>query len=348
MILTDSLRGLHYRHQRGAHQCTLRIALLHRHLCRVVRDEAILRSPVHRPVARDHLPDHVVAAKRDRIAPAFRLSEVFGKPCAELYERLVADGLRIERLDRIGGCGIPVLVEGRGRITHDGAQHREVEIDEVHLLVRAEVFVSDIAAADDRDTVVSNPALVVHAAVDTLEIHRAFTRFAQAAASRNPRIEHPHLDVRVGRERRIAVVLRARVEVVDVEPYAHATIRGLEELLREIDSGEVGVPDVRLDVQAPRREPRALHAHDEGFGALGRQVKCRLARMTGLGGCNKIVQGPSFGRRDGRRIGQRRTGRQLRAAADRGQRQNAQEAPVHRAACANLSAFPALLVSDSD
>ena len=89
----------------------------------------------------------------------------------------------------------------------------------------------------------------------------------------------------------IAVVLRARVEVVEQQPHPHAAVGGLEQLLREIDPGEVRVPDVGLDIEAPRRKSSALHAHDEGFRAFGDEAERGFAGMPRFRACDQFVQG---------------------------------------------------------
>ena len=63
---------------------------------------------------------------------------------------------------------VPVGVELAADLLDDGARQRDVEIGEVRLVGGTEILVADVAAADDRDAVVRDPRLVVHAAVQML------------------------------------------------------------------------------------------------------------------------------------------------------------------------------------
>ena len=63
------------------------------------------------------------------------------------------------------------------------------------------------------------------------------------------------------------------------KPHLHAAIGGLQRLLRQVEAGCVGMPDVGLHVEAARGEPRALHAKHEGLRALDHEPKAGLAGM---------------------------------------------------------------------
>ena len=50
-------------------------------------------------------------------------------------------------------------------LAHDRADGGDIEVAEIYLTVSSEVFVTDVASADDGDLIVSDEGLVVHPAI---------------------------------------------------------------------------------------------------------------------------------------------------------------------------------------
>ena len=67
-----------------------------------------------------------------------------------------------QRGDRNRRLVVPVKIEFVGHLLHYGADEHHVEIGIIHHRVRLEIFVADIAAADDGDLPVGSEGLVVH------------------------------------------------------------------------------------------------------------------------------------------------------------------------------------------
>ena len=70
-----------------------------------------------------------------------------------------------DAFQRIGGMALPITVEVLRNLRHDGAAHHHVGIGKGVFAVDVEIFVADIAPADNADAVVGNQGFVVHPAV---------------------------------------------------------------------------------------------------------------------------------------------------------------------------------------
>src|SRR5438552_19112915 len=80
-----------------------------------------------------------------------------------------------ELRDRHGELAVPVGLEARGRLAGDGSSAQHVHILEIEL-ADAEVFVTDVAAAENRRDAVGDELLVMHAAVDAGEARQQLTQ----------------------------------------------------------------------------------------------------------------------------------------------------------------------------
>ena len=70
-----------------------------------------------------------------------------------------------DAFQRIGGMALPITVEVLRNLRHDGAAHHHVGVGKGVFAVDVEIFVADIAPADNADAVVGNQGFVVHPAV---------------------------------------------------------------------------------------------------------------------------------------------------------------------------------------
>jgi hypothetical protein len=80
------------------------------------------------------------------------------------------------------------------------------------------------------------------------------------------------------------------------------------------------VPDVGLDVEASRREPRTLHAYHKSFRALVQQAEGGLVWMPRFRAVDHVVQAPVRCRSLRELVRKVRARRQLRATAEDGER----------------------------
>ena len=62
------------------------------------------------------------------------------------------------------------MIEHAGGLPHHRSARDDVHVAEVDLLIDFEIVVADVATADDRDRVVHDEELVVHAVVDAIEV----------------------------------------------------------------------------------------------------------------------------------------------------------------------------------
>jgi hypothetical protein len=55
-------------------------------------------------------------------------------------------------------------------LRHDGAGRDDVEVDEIAVLVARKILVADVPSAGDRERIVGDEQLVVHAMVDARQL----------------------------------------------------------------------------------------------------------------------------------------------------------------------------------
>ena len=85
-------------------------------------------------------------------------------------------------------------------------------------------------------------------------------------------------------------VLCTRVHVIDEDPDLDAAIRGFEQLPRDENPREVGMPDVGLYIEGAPCKTRALYLCGEGLRTLLDQAKRGLTGMLRLGRRDDLVQ----------------------------------------------------------
>ena len=188
--------------------------------------------------------------------------------------------LRVQRLDRHRRAGVPEIVEDRAGVGHRRAEQEHVEVAEVHAASGVEVFVADVAAADQRDPAVDDPRLVVHAVVDAEETLHHFQQAPHAAAVAE-RVVQPHLDVRVRVQRQQRRVEPLGIDVVEQQAHAHATLGRGVHLARQQVADQVVVPHVVLQVQAAPGQACRGGARGERVQAVGQQGRRGLAGVRG-------------------------------------------------------------------
>jgi hypothetical protein len=141
----------------------------------------------------------------------------------------------------------------------------------------AEVFVTDIAPAENGGFVVRDHRLVVHASIDAGKFQERSERLEVAARDR---IEQPDLEVRVRAEREQNLVIGVRAEVVEQDPHAYAAVGRFEQRSRQLAARQIVVPDVVLQVE---RAVSRLSEHDARHDRVDRvlqQVKRTGVRMA--------------------------------------------------------------------
>src|SRR3546814_10872815 len=95
---------------------------------------------------------------------------------------------------------VPEAVEGLRSLAGDGTEAEGIEVAKAELRRQAEVFVADVAAAEDDGTVVGDQQLVVHALVDAVEMLDGLEDLPHQRALA-PGIEDTQFDVRMRSDR---------------------------------------------------------------------------------------------------------------------------------------------------
>ena len=193
-------------------------------------------------------------------------------------------GLRPEKaLDGHAELVVPVFIETSRQLFGHRAGTEQVDVGEVHRLVRLEVLVAKVASADDRQAAVDQHQLVVHAPVLQRQVQQPSQGASDSVAAADmQRIEYSNLDVGVRRERRDPVVMSVAGGVVQQQAHAYAAIGGLQQFVDQRPRGQAVMDDVVLHVQAELGRADHLAAGGERLGALGKQAKARVAvRMVG-------------------------------------------------------------------
>jgi hypothetical protein len=161
------------------------------------------------------------------------------------FFQFVGRSLPDDAFHRIGGIAAPVAVEVARHVADGGADGQHVHVPEQHAVGGAKVFVADIAAADDGGLVVGGERLVVHPAVQPVEVRQVTERLGPA---QREGVVEPHLDVGMPVQRGQRPVQSRRAVVVQQEAHAHAAVGGLVQRLEQHDARHVVVPDVVLHV----------------------------------------------------------------------------------------------------
>lgn len=131
---------------------------------------------------------------------------------------------------------------------------------EVEPGVQTEVLVAEVAPAEDRHPAVDDDRLFLHALVHARQVggHLADP---SGQVTLGPRIEEPHLDVRMPVDQRQNVdahldrrrIAQQRVQVVDEQPDFRAAVGCVESPLHQQAADGVAEPDVVLHVNGAWR-----------------------------------------------------------------------------------------------
>jgi hypothetical protein len=152
------------------------------------------------------------------VAQALRVSRisrglvVCDERCPLRGELLGRRVLSRQRGDRNRRLVIPIKIEFVGHLRHHRPDDHNVEIGKIHHRMRLEIFVADIAAADDRDLPVGGERLVVHSLINAPEVG---DHAQQPGRTQGHRVEHPHLDVRMTVDGEQGSVGGHRAEIVE-------------------------------------------------------------------------------------------------------------------------------------
>ncbi len=158
----------------------------------------------------------VFEVSRTNSFSVFRATDIIkrrGKAVTQFLQR----GVRIVQLPGKGRhrqCRlvIPVHVEHIGHVLHDRSDADDVQVAELGVFSHAEVFVSDVAPADDRNLVIDREGLVVHAAIYPSETGQGALESPGRATVEG--VEYAYLEVRVRVERGDADVVTGREHVI--------------------------------------------------------------------------------------------------------------------------------------
>ena len=141
-----------------------------------------------------------------------------------------------------------------------------------------EIFVADIAAADDGDLPVRNERLVVHPPVDASEVG---DDAKHPERTHGDGVEHPHLDVRMTVDGEQDDVGGHRAEIVEQQAHAHAAVGRAEQTFEQNLAHHVLVPDEILHIEAALRRIRQDQPRGQGVAPVRERVEAGLARMRG-------------------------------------------------------------------
>jgi len=178
--------------------------------------------------------------------------------------------------DRHSRRAVPVSVEYRRQIADDRANRQHVQIAIIGDGVHAIVDVTDIAAADDRRSIVDNHQLVVHAAVDPAEVE---DEVESGPAPVGERVEQTDLDIGVGIEGGLSGIAGLVVGIVDEEPHPDPAIGRLHHAVDDDPAGRIAVPGIVLHVEASLGQVGQRETDDEGLAPVAQEAEAGQARM---------------------------------------------------------------------
>ena len=133
----------------------------------------------------------------------------------------------------------------------------------------------EMAPADDRDRVVRDPQLVVHAAVQSRRVPEEFKKLRQPeGAAARKRVERAHFDIGMRREAREIEIFSRCIKIVDQQAHAHpAMSRAQHAVEKELSRGVLSYDEV-LQVERALRafgearpDAERLHSRDKRVDA---------------------------------------------------------------------------------
>lgn len=206
----------------------------------------------------------------------------FGAGFVEAFRR----GIRGELATGVGGFGIPVFIEGGGDFGDDGAGGEDVEVPEVVFFAEAEVFVADIATADNGEAVIGDEHFVVHAAIEFAEVEDEIEESGHGALAEVDGVEEFDVDVGVMGECGHVFVFAGEDEIIDEEADADAAICGGDEACDEEAAGFVILPNEVLGVDGAGGVIGEGEAGEEGLFVVFEEVE---AGFVGGMGCAELA-----------------------------------------------------------
>ena len=183
-------------------------------------------------------------------------------------QRFAALARAEDRLHRIDVRAVPVCIEDRRELRHDGADDERVHVDEVVGQAAHEILVGDVTSSRNGHRAIGDEQLVVHPMVEAAEIgERVDVLVEQAVAAAAERVEQPDLDVRKRREPDEQRITAGRVEVVDDEPHPNTAPRRIAQVAQQQTARLVVLDEVVLDVERLGGPLRQRHARVERIDA---------------------------------------------------------------------------------
>ncbi len=196
-----------------------------------------------------------------------------------------------QRRQRQGIGAIPVRIEYLLGLAHRRPHQRRIHIHEIGVARRIEIFVAHVAPTHHRDAAIGNPGLVVHAAVDAEHAQHHLHAAHQGAFARAGRVEQANLDQRMaiqGGQHRIAAM---DIHVVQQQSHAYAAIGRAQQLVVQQVAGEIGVPDVVLQIQAAPGRTRGERTYRKCIDVVRQDHHAGLIGMRLLQWRHHLVDG---------------------------------------------------------
>ena len=131
------------------------------------------------------------------------------------------------------------MIEHAGGLPHHRSARDDIQVAEVDLLMDLEIVVADVAATDDRDRVVHDEELVVHAVIDAIEVG---DEVQQMPRTMGEGIEETDFDVRVRIQGGDDCVTALKVQIIHQDAYPYAAIGGPDQALGQDSAGGVRFP----------------------------------------------------------------------------------------------------------
>ena len=97
-----------------------------------------------------------------------------------------------------------------------------------------------------------------------------------------------------------AGILGARIHVVDKQSDPDSAIGSVDQLLRQEQAGQIGVPDIGLHVEAAHGAAGSVRAYRERFGSFDDETKRRLTGMLRFGRRDRTIEGTVVAQRNRR------------------------------------------------
>jgi sulfur carrier protein ThiS len=146
--------------------------------------------------------------------------------------------------------------------------------------VLQEVFVGQVAPADDGERAVGDQQLVVHAVIQAAVVPQRVEGPAERAfAPAGERVVQANFDVRHRAQSEQQRVQADRVRVVDEQPHAHAALARVAQLAQQRAADAVVADQVGLHVDRRLRSAQQFEPRVEREVGLRQRAKSRL---TGL------------------------------------------------------------------